>query len=60
METGYRLSAAVACRDAIKGLWRALMLAGVMNEVPMTGKVLAYEIEFGSSCGMAVALYLPV
>ncbi len=36
------------------------MLAGVMNEVPMTGKVLAYEIEFGSSCGMAVALYLPV
>jgi aromatic ring-opening dioxygenase LigB subunit len=45
---------------AIDGLWQALMLAGVMKETPMRGDVLAYEVESGSSCGMAVAWYEPV
>ncbi|HQY32151.1 MAG TPA: aromatic ring-opening dioxygenase subunit LigB [Thermomicrobiales bacterium] len=44
---------------AIDGLWQALILAGVMNRVPMAGELLAYEVESGSSCGMAVATYLP-
>jgi aromatic ring-opening dioxygenase LigB subunit len=44
---------------AIDGLWQALMLAGVMNKVPMTGEVLTYEIESQSTVGMAVATYLP-
>jgi aromatic ring-opening dioxygenase LigB subunit len=45
---------------AIDGLWQALMLAGVMNKVPMAGEVLTYEIESQSTVGMAVATYLPV
>lgn len=45
---------------AIDGLWQALMLAGIMNKVPMTGELLSYEIESLSTVGMAVATYLPV
>jgi aromatic ring-opening dioxygenase LigB subunit len=45
---------------AIDGLWQALMLAGVMNRVPMTGSVACYEISPTSTCGMLVASYEPV
>lgn len=44
---------------AIDGLWQALMLAGVMNRVPMRGEVLCYEISPTSTCGMLVASYEP-
>ena len=45
---------------AIDGLWQVLMLAGVMNKVPMRGEVLTYEIAPAYSCGMLVASYEPV
>ena len=45
---------------AIDGLWQALILAGVMNRVPMTGDVLSYEVVRQFSCGMIVATYTPV
>ena len=45
---------------AIDGLWQALMLAGVMNKVPMRGTVLCYEVVERYSVGMLVAAYEPV
>jgi aromatic ring-opening dioxygenase LigB subunit len=45
---------------AIDGLWQALMLAGVLNRVPMRGEFLAYEVAAAFSCGMAVAAFEPV
>jgi aromatic ring-opening dioxygenase LigB subunit len=45
---------------AIDGLWQALILAGVMNRVPMTGDVLSYEVVRQFSCGMIVAAYTPL
>lgn len=45
---------------AIDGLWQALMLAGVMNRVPMRGDVLSYEVVRTYSVGMIVASYGPV
>lgn len=44
---------------AIDGLWQALMLAGVMNRVPMRGEFLAYGVAEAASCGMAVAAFAP-
>ena len=44
---------------AIDGLWQALMLAGVLNRVPMRGEFLAYEVAAAFSCGMAVASFEP-
>jgi len=45
---------------AIDGLWQALMLAGVMNKVPMRGDVLCYEVVKAYSVGMLVAAYDPI
>jgi aromatic ring-opening dioxygenase LigB subunit len=45
---------------AVDGLWQALMLAGVMNRVPMQGEVLSYEIVRAFSVGMIVATYEPI
>ncbi len=45
---------------AIDGMWQALMLAGVLNRVPMRGAFLAYEVAAAFSCGMAVAAFEPV
>lgn len=45
---------------AIDGMWQALMLAGVLNRVPMRGEFLAYEVAAAFSCGMAVASFEPV
>lgn len=42
---------------AIDGLWQSLMLAGVMNRVPMRGEFLAYGVAEAASCGMAVASF---
>ncbi len=44
---------------AIDGLWQALMLAGVLNRVPMRGEFLAYDVAAAASCGMAVAAFEP-
>jgi aromatic ring-opening dioxygenase LigB subunit len=45
---------------AVDGLWQALMLAGVMNQVPMRGEVLSYEVVRAFSVGMIVATYQPI
>ena len=44
---------------AVDGLWQALILAGVMNRVPMQGDLLSYEVVRAYSVGMFVATYLP-
>ena len=44
---------------AVDGLWQALILAGVMNRVPMQGEFLSYEVVRAYSVGMLVATYLP-
>jgi aromatic ring-opening dioxygenase LigB subunit len=46
-------------KAAVDGLWQALILAGVMNRVPMQGEVLSYEIVRAYSVGMLVATYEP-
>ncbi|HEY8445708.1 MAG TPA: aromatic ring-opening dioxygenase subunit LigB [Thermomicrobiales bacterium] len=43
---------------AIDGLWQALMLAGVLERVPMRGQLLCYEAP--SYYGMIVAAYTPI
>ena len=45
---------------AIDGLWQVLMLAGVMNVVPMKGEVICYELVEAYSVGMLVAAYEPI
>ena len=45
---------------AIDGLWQALMLAGVMNVVPMRGELLCYEVVKAYSVSMLVAAYEPI
>ena len=45
---------------AVDGLWQALILAGVMNRVPMRGEVLSYEVVQAYSVGMIVATYEPI
>ncbi len=42
---------------AIDGLWQTLMLAGVLDAVPMRGELLSYEAP--SYYGMLVAAYAP-
>ncbi len=44
---------------AIDGLWQALMLAGVLNRVPMDVEFLGYEVAETFSTGMAVAAFTP-
>jgi aromatic ring-opening dioxygenase LigB subunit len=44
---------------AIDGLWQALMLAGVLNLVPMRAELLGYEIVELYATGMAVASFVP-
>jgi aromatic ring-opening dioxygenase LigB subunit len=46
-------------KAAVDGLWQALILAGVMNRVPMQGELLSYEVVRAYSVGMHVASYLP-
>ena len=43
---------------AIDGLWQTLMLAGIMESVPMTGELLSYEAP--TYYGMLVAAFEPV
>jgi aromatic ring-opening dioxygenase LigB subunit len=45
---------------AIDGLWQALMLAGVMNKVPMSGELVCYEVVEKYSVSMLVATYEPI
>lgn len=45
---------------AVDGLWQALMLAGVMKEVPMRGELVCYEVVKAYSVSMLVATYEPV
>ena len=44
---------------AIDGLWQALMLAGVLNRVPMQVEFLGYEVAETFSTGLAVAAFTP-
>jgi aromatic ring-opening dioxygenase LigB subunit len=45
---------------AIDGLWQVLILAGVMDRVPMRGEVLSYEAPPAYATGMIVATFAPV
>jgi aromatic ring-opening dioxygenase LigB subunit len=45
---------------AIDGLWQALMLAGVLDRVPMRAELLGYEVPGKYATGMAVAAFVPV
>ena len=45
---------------AVDGLWQALILAGVMNRVPMRADFLSYELVKAYSVSMMVAAYDPV
>jgi aromatic ring-opening dioxygenase LigB subunit len=47
-------------RAAVDGLWQALILAGVMNQVPMRADFLSYELVRAYSVSMIVAAYEPV
>jgi aromatic ring-opening dioxygenase LigB subunit len=47
---------ALARDAALDGLWQALMLAGVLERVPMRGELLSYEAP--SYYGMLVASFL--
>jgi aromatic ring-opening dioxygenase LigB subunit len=44
---------------AIDGLWQTLILAGVMNLIPMRGEVLSYEAPSTYATGMIVATFEP-
>ena len=45
---------------AIDGLWQVLMLAGVVNRIPMRGEVLSYEAPGAYATGMIVATFEPI
>ncbi len=45
---------------SIDGLWQALILAGVLNQVPMRGEVLSYEAPPAYATGMIVATFASV
>ncbi len=45
---------------AIDGLWQTLILAGVLNRVPMRGEVLSYEAPPAYATGMIVATFAPM
>ena len=45
---------------AIDGLWQVLMLAGVMNRIPMRGEILSYEAPSAYATGMIVATFEPI
>jgi aromatic ring-opening dioxygenase LigB subunit len=45
---------------AVDGLWQALILAGIMNRVPMTADFISYELIKAYSVSMMVAAYEPV
>jgi aromatic ring-opening dioxygenase LigB subunit len=45
---------------AVDGLWQALILAGVMNRVPMRADFISYELVRAYSVSMMVAAYEPV
>lgn len=53
------LDAALVDSAAIDGLWQALMLAGVLNRVPMRAEFLGYEVAEHFSTGLAVAAFTP-
>jgi aromatic ring-opening dioxygenase LigB subunit len=44
---------------SIDGLWQALILAGVLNRLPMPGEVLSYEAPAAYATGMIVATFAP-
>jgi aromatic ring-opening dioxygenase LigB subunit len=45
---------------AVDGLWQALILAGIMNRVPMAADFISYELVKAYSVSMMVAAYEPV
>jgi aromatic ring-opening dioxygenase LigB subunit len=47
-------------RAAIDGLWQALMLAGVLERVPMTAELLCYEAPAEIAVGLATVVFTPV